>query len=101
MTYDLVYTRRAEKDIVKLDPAVRERIGRALLRFRQSPSPMPKLSPIQVWAATVFGSVIIASCSILKGLISWSCELDIGGKSIGRSNWPSRKIETEWFQLTR
>jgi mRNA interferase RelE/StbE len=37
MISDLVYTRRAERDIVKLDPAARERIGRALLRFRQSP----------------------------------------------------------------
>ena len=37
MKYELVYTRRAEKDIRKLDPEIRERIGRTLLRFSKDP----------------------------------------------------------------
>ena len=37
MKYELVYTRRAEKDIDKLDPKVRERIGKTLLRYREEP----------------------------------------------------------------
>ena len=37
MTYELVYTRHAERDLKKLDPALRARIGQALLRFAQAP----------------------------------------------------------------
>ena len=37
MKYELVYTRRAEKDIEKLEPRVRDRIGKALLRYREDP----------------------------------------------------------------
>jgi len=37
VSYELVYTRRAERDIRRLDPEVRERIGKALLRFRAEP----------------------------------------------------------------
>jgi mRNA interferase RelE/StbE len=35
--YVLVYTRRAEKDINKLDLETKERIGRTLLRFSTDP----------------------------------------------------------------
>jgi mRNA-degrading endonuclease RelE of RelBE toxin-antitoxin system len=34
MIYNLVYTRRAEKDIRALDPAVKKQIGKAILRLK-------------------------------------------------------------------
>ena len=37
MTYRLVYTRRAVKDIEKLDPSIRQRIGKSLLRYESDP----------------------------------------------------------------
>ena len=37
MKYELIYTRRAENDIRKLEAAVRERIGKTLLRYREDP----------------------------------------------------------------
>jgi mRNA interferase RelE/StbE len=35
--YRLVYTRRAERDIKQLDLNIKERIGRALLRYSEEP----------------------------------------------------------------
>ncbi len=37
MKYDLVYTRRAVKDIQKLDSESKERIGKTLLRYKDNP----------------------------------------------------------------
>ena len=37
MTYRLSYTRRAERDIKKLEPKTKDRIGKALLRYREDP----------------------------------------------------------------
>ena len=37
MKYDLIYTRRAVKDIEQLDPAVKDRIGKTLLRYQENP----------------------------------------------------------------
>ena len=37
MRYNLVYTRRAERDIKKLEPKVKVRIGEALLRYSEEP----------------------------------------------------------------
>jgi len=37
MNYKLVYTRRAEKDIKKLDPAVKRTIGKSLLKLQDNP----------------------------------------------------------------
>ncbi len=37
MNYNLVYTRRAEKDIKKLDSSIKGRIGNALLKFQDNP----------------------------------------------------------------
>jgi len=37
MKYELVYTRRAVKDIQKLDVDNKERIEKTLLRYRQNP----------------------------------------------------------------
>jgi len=37
MSYNLVYTRRAEKDIKKLDPAIKGHIGNALLKLQADP----------------------------------------------------------------
>jgi mRNA interferase RelE/StbE len=38
MTFNLVYTRRAEKDIRALDPAVRKLIGKAILKLQSHPA---------------------------------------------------------------
>jgi mRNA interferase RelE/StbE len=35
--YNLVYTNRADKDIQKLPPEIKKRIGKALLRYEQDP----------------------------------------------------------------
>ena len=37
MKYQLVYTRRAVKDIQKLDEDSKQRIGKTLLRYEQNP----------------------------------------------------------------
>jgi mRNA interferase RelE/StbE len=37
MNYNLVYTRRADKDIKKRDSAVKRHIGAAILKLRSSP----------------------------------------------------------------
>ena len=37
MKYSLVYTHRAYKDIQKLPPDIKKRIGKALLRYEQDP----------------------------------------------------------------
>lgn len=37
MRYNLVYTRRAEKDIKKFDPSTKTHIGKALLRLQEDP----------------------------------------------------------------
>ncbi len=37
MTYTLIYTRRAEKDINKLDLSVKSRLGKSLLRLQKDP----------------------------------------------------------------
>jgi len=37
MTHKLVYTRRAEKDIKKLDPFLKNHIGKALLKLQNNP----------------------------------------------------------------
>jgi mRNA interferase RelE/StbE len=37
LTYKLVYTKRAEKDIKRLDAKIKERIGRLLLVYKEEP----------------------------------------------------------------
>ena len=37
MKYRLVYTRRAERDIKKLEANTKERVGKALLRYSEEP----------------------------------------------------------------
>lgn len=37
MSYQLVYTHRAVKDLAKLSPDIKRRIGKALLRYKDSP----------------------------------------------------------------
>jgi len=37
MKYRLVYTRRAEKDIKKLDPSIKRTIGKSLLKLQDNP----------------------------------------------------------------
>ena len=37
MKYELVYTRRAERDIEKLEPNVKDRVGKILLRYSEEP----------------------------------------------------------------
>ena len=37
MTYRLIYTRRAVRDIERFDPKTKDRIGKALLRYEKDP----------------------------------------------------------------
>ena len=37
MKYELLYTPRAERDIEKLEPRVKDRIGKTLLRYTEEP----------------------------------------------------------------
>jgi len=37
LKYNLVYTNRADKDIQKLPPEIKKRIGKTLLRYQQDP----------------------------------------------------------------
>lgn len=37
MSYNIVYTQRAVKDIQKIDSAVKERIGKTLVRYKEDP----------------------------------------------------------------
>jgi mRNA interferase RelE/StbE len=37
MSYDLVYTQRAVRDIEKLDPKIKKRLGKVLLRYKEDP----------------------------------------------------------------
>lgn len=37
MTYNLVYTHRSIKDVHNLDPTIKKRIGKALLRLEKDP----------------------------------------------------------------
>ncbi len=37
MSYNLVYTRRAEKDIKNLDPAIKHKIGKAIMKLQKNP----------------------------------------------------------------
>ncbi len=37
MNYNLIYTRRAEKDVKKLDSSIKSRIGNALLKLQDNP----------------------------------------------------------------
>jgi mRNA-degrading endonuclease RelE of RelBE toxin-antitoxin system len=37
MNYNLVYTRKSEKDIKKLDPSIKQHIGKALLKLKDNP----------------------------------------------------------------
>ncbi|MCX5919219.1 MAG: type II toxin-antitoxin system RelE/ParE family toxin [Deltaproteobacteria bacterium] len=37
MSYDLVYTQRSIRDIEKLDPKIKKRLGKVLLRYKEEP----------------------------------------------------------------
>jgi mRNA interferase RelE/StbE len=37
MSYQLVYTQRAARDIERLDPIVKRRLGNTLLRYKEDP----------------------------------------------------------------
>lgn len=37
MIYRLTYTQRAIRDIDKLDPSIKQRIGKTLLRYKENP----------------------------------------------------------------
>ena len=37
MTYNLLYTGKAERDIKKLDPPIKRQIGKAILRLKTNP----------------------------------------------------------------
>ena len=37
MSYNLIYTRRADKGIAKLDPAIKRQLGKAILKLQENP----------------------------------------------------------------
>jgi len=37
MNYELVYTQRAVKDVEKLNPIIKRRLGKTLLRYKEDP----------------------------------------------------------------
>ncbi len=50
MKYAFVYTRRAEKDIKKLDPAIKKQIGHAVQKLKKNPiERSEKLSDPKKW----------------------------------------------------
>ncbi len=55
MKYRLIYTRRAERDIKKLESNTKERVGKALLRYGEDPLKFAKSSQTQSWVNTGFG----------------------------------------------
>jgi hypothetical protein len=81
VTYRLVYTHRAIKDIDGLDASVKQRIGKALRRFEQNPLAHANRSSNRNWAPIGFKSETIVSSSISKTKRSLSYALGIGGKS--------------------
>ena len=58
MKFNLVYTQRAIRDIRKLEPPTKRRIGKALLRFQEDPLKYAEKSPTLNSARIVFVSVI-------------------------------------------
>jgi mRNA interferase RelE/StbE len=42
VSYNLIYTRRAEKDIKKLNPSIKRQIGKAILKLQDSPLEYPE-----------------------------------------------------------
>ena len=65
MKYKLVYTQRAIKDIQKLEPKIKKRIGKALLRYEDNP-----VNYSEKLIDPKLGTFIIslAHCSIFCGL---------------------------------
>ena len=61
MSYELVYTQRAARDIEKLDPIVKRRLGNTLLRYKENPFRYTENSLIPNWGLTDFESEIIGS----------------------------------------
>jgi len=64
--YGLVYTRRAEKDILKLPLETKERIGKTLLRFSKDPLKFAEKLTNSSLGHTAFGLAIIGLFSMLR-----------------------------------
>jgi hypothetical protein len=78
MTYQFVYSKRAERDIDKLDAATQKRIKKKLEEFKLDPfryaEKLKQFRPGRV--SIVFVSAIIASFLMSVARISLSCVLD-------------------------
>ncbi len=67
MSYRLVYTRRAVRDIQGLDPDTEDRLGRVLLRYAEDPLKGAERLTERNSDRTVFVSMTIGSYSTSKG----------------------------------
>ncbi len=86
MSYRLVYTRRAVRDIQGLDPDTKERLGRVLLRYAEDP-----LNHAERLTESELGSYRfrVGDCRVifdLEGTKSWCFGLDTGERSTGGTN---------------
>lgn len=80
MIYKLIYTPRAEREIKKLDPSVKKRIGASLLKLQENPLlHSEKLSILQS-GLTVSGQAITGLFSTSKIVISLCSGLGIDRK---------------------
>ena len=66
MSFHLIYTRRAVKDIQKLEQSIKSRIGKALLRFSADPIKYSKRLANSTLEPSDFELAIIASFSTSK-----------------------------------
>jgi mRNA-degrading endonuclease RelE of RelBE toxin-antitoxin system len=57
MSYTLIYTSRAEKDINKLDSPIKGRLGRSILRLQKNPIQLSEKLTDQKLELTVSGWV--------------------------------------------
>ena len=79
MKYELVYTRRAEKDIQKLDPGIRGRIGRTLFRYREDPLRFAeKLSALLIFRVKLIPELMITEGNKQQRQSQWNMKLPFG-----------------------
>ena len=82
MTYRLVYTHRAARDIAALDPKTKERIGAQLVRYKEDPLRHPSGSSMPRSVSFASASAIIEWYSTWRGRKSSSSAWGTGGRSI-------------------
>jgi len=65
MSYDLVYTQRAVRDIEKLDPKIKKRLGKVLIRYKVKLISMPSHTRSR-WFKSITAHQKIRRLSLLK-----------------------------------